>query len=240
MAKDNVLLVGLISIIFIIGLTLVVTSNNNYDFSGQFTKSIGTKPLPQPIPLYSYEEIFNYIKYDDGNLQNMTFDLEHWSGDAACKEENLICTDVIGIHKADNNNVIWEFDANIPCNQVALDSNNNIHSTYSKYLLYSREFFLQEGEIISFGNKYDVSLERVGQNSTMVSVTNSDSRKQTKVILLNDKEQFEAFDDIIIEIDSLFYIAGAEDNGANIFIYFDSVTTEFEAKCSKQQIHTIK
>ncbi|MGE0792790.1 MAG: S-layer protein [Candidatus Woesearchaeota archaeon] len=76
----------------------------------------------------------------------------------------------------------------------------------------SAEHFLIEGDMVEVEGK-EVTLVRVGETSVIVSVDG-----QTKVIADGDDAEFDQADDFEVEVDSIFYDSGADDNGANLIL----------------------
>jgi len=74
----------------------------------------------------------------------------------------------------------------------------------------SSEQFLEEGDTVTIDGK-KVTLVRVGSTSVIVDVDG-----QREVLATGTPEKFEDADDFEVEVQSIFYIEGAPDNGANL------------------------
>lgn len=74
----------------------------------------------------------------------------------------------------------------------------------------SSEHFLEEGDSLTIDN-HEITLVRVGESSVQVEVDG-----QRKIIANGDDDEFEDADDFQVEVQSIFYVEGASDNGANL------------------------
>ncbi|MGE0793347.1 MAG: hypothetical protein AB7V77_04180 [Candidatus Woesearchaeota archaeon] len=205
------------------------TTSESQDLAGQAIKSIGVKPLPDPIPI-TFTETIGSVVMKNGNGSTMNIDANFISGSDACEDNGGNCVGITAETYLDDGSKHIA-DAIIPSSVPFLDG-EEVSYYYFKYLPYQKDFFLVEGESVSYWNDYNVKLERVGENAILVSLS-KDHQTQQKVISDGDGATFDEFNDFTIKVDSLFYIAGATDNGAKIFMYFQDTLTKFEAKCSK-------
>lgn len=72
----------------------------------------------------------------------------------------------------------------------------------------SSEFFMQEGDSVTVDG-HEVTLVRVGANSVLVSVDG-------QTLAVSNSEEFDQADDFEVEVESQFYIEGADDNSATL------------------------